>query len=417
MFLYEQAGMAQLGGISPRPVINNNDGTMDLESVESSIRGDNIHFPITELVTLENTHNVCGGRVISTTYMEELRRMAQSRNLPIHLDGARIWNAAIASDTSLSDFGSLVDSATVSLSKGLGAPAGSLLVGTREHIKKARRVRKALGGGMRQAGVLAAAGLRALDDFAAGLLQEDHRRARLLAAAINIFPGFFVDTATVETNIVMVHVYTNNRGNSDNAAAEICQMLKERGILALSFGNNLIRLVTHRDVTDEDIGRAIQAFEEISSHRQGLFSVSESSPTNSLVIEPIIPFVSSLPSTEIDSLAPTPLILPSSVKAQMPTETFYEEAVIHGMSVSDFGFTVLLRGLISDRVLAIPVTQSDPMSDGLDRDQAETAEAVTLLQLLQGIDVESFLPRDSLYLKFNSPEDVTGSMTINTFSI
>jgi threonine aldolase len=150
MFLFEQGGIAQFGGINARTLFNNPDGTIDVDLVDRAIRKPNIHFPMTELMSIENTHNYCGGRILPKGYLEMLTSLVRERDIPVHLDGARIWNAATATDTPLHELVKGVDSASVCLSKGLGAPAGSLLIGPATFIAKARRTRKALGGGMRQ---------------------------------------------------------------------------------------------------------------------------------------------------------------------------------------------------------------------------------------------------------------------------
>lgn len=153
IYLYEQSNIAQIAGVSPHVLPNQLDGTIDLNLIERGIRANNIHFPVTELISIENTHNYCGGRIIPSTYLESLYQLAKSNNIPVHLDGARIWNAASASGTTLSKLAESADSITACLSKGLGAPVGSMLVGPTSFIKKARRIRKALGGGMRQSGM------------------------------------------------------------------------------------------------------------------------------------------------------------------------------------------------------------------------------------------------------------------------
>jgi threonine aldolase len=150
IFLFEQGGSAQIAGVSSRTLPNNPDGTIDIDQIEEAIRRPNIHFPMTELISIENTHNFCGGRVLPNGYVNSLSALAKQKGIPLHLDGARIWNAATATDTPLAELVRGVDSASVCLSKGLGAPVGSLLIGPTSLIKKARRIRKVLGGGMRQ---------------------------------------------------------------------------------------------------------------------------------------------------------------------------------------------------------------------------------------------------------------------------
>jgi len=258
MFLFEQAGASQFGGISPRTVPNLTDGTMDLEQISWSIRDDDIHEPVTKLICIENTHNACGGKILSLSFMQGLHYISKLHGgLPIHLDGARIWNAIQASGTSPRQYGELVDSISVCLSKGLGAPAGSLLLGTREFIRMARRTRKALGGGMRQVGILGAAGLKALDDYETGILHHDHVRAQTLVDEIRQMTGYKV-RSPVHTNIIFIDILYID-------ATKIVQLFKERGVLLSEWGTNLIRLVIHRDITDADIYRTIDVFRDIDN--------------------------------------------------------------------------------------------------------------------------------------------------------
>lgn len=400
IFLYEQGGTSQIAGIHPRSLPNLKDGTMDLKLMEDSIRTFNVHFPTTELICLENTHNACGGRVLNPSYMKSVRTIADRHQVPVHLDGARLWNAANSLNIPMNELCKHVDSVSVCLSKGLGAPAGSLLVGSNELILRARRVRKVLGGGMRQVGILAAAGIQAIEDFESGILIQDHIKAKKLATAINELPLFDVEVSNVETNIIMVHIPVDMQADATLGSTKssiICSMLKSRGILALPFTSNTVRLVIHRDIMDENIQKTILAFYDVSDavlSKSGRKQISlGSSPLDIVDIESGVTEASALPS---------PVSIPSIAESN---RSFYEEVVVEGMSVSDNGFTVILKGLVSDRFLAVPITPSDPMADGLDRDIAETAEAVTLLQLFQGIDVESHLPRDLLSNRFNIEEN------------
>jgi threonine aldolase len=634
IFLSEQGGVSALAGVMPRTIPNELDGTIRLEAIERAVRQSNIHFPVTELIALEDTHNFCGGRVLPKGYLEAVSTLAKSRNIAVHLDGARIWNAATASQTSLSEIVKGADSVSVCLSKGLGAPSGSVLLGPRDFIDKARRCRKVLGGGMRQVGILAAAGLQALTDFEGGLLVSDHSKAKQLANAIAGISGFSVAMETVETNIVLVNV----NGDGDETTI-ILDLLKERGVLVYPFGYRRLRLVTHRDILNQDIEVTISAFrdvadkvwhqplavkEKIDEHivmdepiamdepipmasrevqvehktvetrrlitkvlgntdifrpdltysevkaivdaaqgirvfpgdmviRQGdsaeffyvieVGSVSFYLETNGEYTQPVKTLIGGgffgemalmydapraatvlageetilwrihkenffsvqktpenkfgyfkdvVHSTDIhkdleaeiegkeanelsteereiadvDAVRVRLSIAEAQAEAlrfaqepgysdmnageaaasntwedeleeeliqglesggqavslseddeeevaveekesedvmdeeEVSPTDFYEEAVIHGMSLSDKGFCVFLKGVVCDRVLRVLVTPSDPMADGLDVDQVETSEAVTLLQLLQGIDVESILARDALAAKF-----------------
>lgn len=633
MFLYEQGGISQIAGVLPRCIENQRDGSIDLDAIEKAVRDRNIHFPVTEVIAIEDTHNFCGGRMVPKGYLNAVGSFAKRKEIAVHLDGARIWNAATASNTPVHDLVAGADSVSVCLSKGLGAPSGSILLGPRDFIERARRCRKALGGGMRQVGILAAAGIQGIADFEAGLLLPDHLKAKQLATAISEIPGFDISTGDVETNIVLIGVKAMGLD-----PAVIAAMLKEKNVLVLPFGEQCLRLVTHRDIVNDDVELIISAFRDVSSSihpqplptlkitaepklsserislsiastdtveksedtrqlieaalhnedvfrprlsareidaivdgaegirvapgdtvmRQGdpaqFFYIIESGrldriyddvkgPT-SRIIESLTPSmffgetaliydaprsatvvaaeetivwrihkkhfffvckevngmvdyaeamakkikeISVLPTSEaisrssadaaklvqaqgtqvtgtsVPSHGPETvivetdgLVLADDAMTEAETELtrgglessgtaaiihseinldnlralghleadradrknselsgkeamtheeeedvqHFEEVVIHGMSLSDEGFCVLLRGAVCERVLRVLITPSDPMSDGLDRDQVDTSEAVTLLQLLQGIDVETVLPRDLLHTKF-----------------
>jgi threonine aldolase len=259
MFLFEQAGASQFGGVSPRTVPNLPDGTMDLNLIRLAIRDDDIHEPATKLICIENTHNACGGKVLPISFMNDLKVLADSCNIPVHLDGARIWNALSMLNMRPQKIGRYVTSLSVCLSKGLGAPIGSLLVGPEDFIKKARRVRKALGGGMRQVGILGAAGLKALDDFESGILIVDHIRTLNLADSLKKIT-FLKVRENIQTNIIFADIIPNNKNLNSQAIYDI---LKEKGIIISIWAPMLIRLVVHRDINDDDIEKTIKAFEEI----------------------------------------------------------------------------------------------------------------------------------------------------------
>ena len=667
MFLYEQGGVAQIAGVSPRCLKNQPDGTINQNLVENAVRENNIHFPVTKVIALEDTHNFCGGRILPRGYLESVGDFAKSRDIAVHLDGARIWNAAAALQAPVHELVQGADSVSVCLSKGLGAPSGSILLGPEDFIERARRSRKVLGGGMRQVGVLAAAGLQGIADFEAGLLLPDHFKAKQLASAISELPGFSVNLDAVETNIVLVRV-----DEEYPEPAIIAAMLKTNNVLVLPFGERSLRLVTHRDILDGDVETVVAAFKDVSlqtrlvanaleyaspaqiSSTQTEYVSSTEVPTAELNLVEVIteendleeliiedqssamvdtvhietvvkteesrhlveaalkneaifrprlsareievivegaeglrvfpgdtviregdaaqffyiiqsgklertssessnypatetltsggyfgeialiydtprsmsvvaseetvlwrihkehfffvcksaddPPVSTEPQVQhteniaevVHTESSSQIELPTSISSiettlveneaetglhplglQFPPQTFiietgatmliktsggdtkieepisslaangindrdqrsvmksqawlphevvpspemssmddvqilqdsgdvehYEEVVIHGMSLSDDGFCVLLKGTVCERILRVLVTPSDPMSDGLDRDQVDTSEAVTLLQLLQGIDVESVLARDALATKF-----------------
>ena len=257
MFLFEQAGAAQFGGVSPRTVPNLPDGTMDLHSIQLAIREDDIHEPKTALICIENTHNACGGKILPLSFMEKLHSLSETHRIPIHLDGARLWNALSALDMKPYQISKYVSSISVCLSKGLGAPVGSVLIGDILFIEKARRIRKALGGGMRQVGILGAAGLIALNDFESGILILDHLRTLQLSEGLRKIP-FLKLQDQIHTNIIFAEVI-DEKWN----ASLLSEKLKEKGICISAWTPRLIRLVVHRDIYDEHIIKIIQAFQEL----------------------------------------------------------------------------------------------------------------------------------------------------------
>lgn len=257
IFLFEQSGASQFGGISYRTLENNDDGTMDVETIKQSIRENDIHEPITRLICIENTHNVCGGKILPLEFISKIRKIANQHHIPIHMDGARIWNAISASGIEPSEMVKNVDSISVCLSKGLGAPVGSLLVGTNEFIKKAKRIRKALGGGMRQSGVLAAAGLVALDDFTSGILIKDHEKTRKIVDGLKRMKNMVVHS-NIQTNIIFIDVLQGD-------ASEISFHLKHENIFVSAWSSNLLRIVIHRDISDENVDVIISKFMEVDS--------------------------------------------------------------------------------------------------------------------------------------------------------
>jgi threonine aldolase len=266
IFLYEQSGASQFGGVSYRTVANLQDGSMDLSTVLECIREPDIHEPSTELICIENTHNVCGGKIIPETFMVDLHKLAREKQIPIHLDGARIWNALTKTNTKPAEMAKYVDSLTVCLSKGLGAPIGSLLIGKKTFIEKARRTRKALGGGMRQTGILAAAGLKALDDFEQGILAIDHLRCQRIADALNKNPyhKWCQIEEKIDTNILFIKIITNP--NLEYNASKIANIFRKKNILVSVWSPTLLRMVFHRDLTDTDIEKVEEAIFTISLH-------------------------------------------------------------------------------------------------------------------------------------------------------
>ncbi|MFZ1709106.1 MAG: low-specificity L-threonine aldolase, partial [Anaerolineae bacterium] len=202
IFYYEQGSAAVVGGIHPRTVPNQTDGTLALDQIEAAIRGDNVHFPRTRLICLENTHNRCGGAVLDVAYVQAVGALARRHQLKLHVDGARVFNAAAALGVEVRELAADADSVSFCLSKGLAAPIGSVVCGSAAFIQQARRNRKLLGGGMRQAGVIAAAGIVALEQMVERLV-DDHANAQRLSAGLSQIPGLTADPARTQTNIVM----------------------------------------------------------------------------------------------------------------------------------------------------------------------------------------------------------------------
>lgn len=250
-FLYEAGGTAALGGVHPHPVPNQPDGTLRLQDIEAAIRLDNVHFPRTRLICLENTHNRCHGAVLTVEYMTQVGELARGRGLALHLDGARIFNAGVALGVSVKDLTRDADSVSICLSKGLAAPVGSLVCGSKPFIAEARRIRKVLGGGMRQAGIIAAAGIVALSEMV-DRIQEDHSNARRLAAGIAAIDGLSIDLARVQTNIVYFDLLDDRP-----CAEEYAQEAARRRLGILSTGPNRLRAVTHYGISAQDIDEAL----------------------------------------------------------------------------------------------------------------------------------------------------------------
>jgi threonine aldolase len=256
-YINEQGGLAAMGGIHPRAVLNRPDGSLDLGDVEAAVRGDNMHYPRSRLIMIENTHNLCSGAPLPPEYMRSLGELAHRYGLKLHVDGARIFNAAVALGVDVRDLTTQADSVTFCLSKGLGAPVGSVLCGSRAFIHEARRARKVLGGAMRQAGVIAAAGRVALAEMV-DRLGDDHENARALAHGLTGLPGVTVDPAPVRTNIV----YFTLR-HPEVTTRQLVGRLEERGVRILALGPDRLRAVTNYHVTAADIPLAVDAFREV----------------------------------------------------------------------------------------------------------------------------------------------------------
>lgn len=251
VFFYEVGGIAALAGCQARTIPGVR-GAMDPVAITAAIRSENVHFPRTALVCVENTHNRSGGTVLPMENLRAVAGAAHAAGVPVHMDGARVFNAAVALGLPVSEVVAPVDSVMFCLSKGLAAPVGSILAGSADFIAKARRNRKLLGGGMRQAGILAAAGLVSLRTMV-DRLAEDHANARALAEGLGQIAGLTVDLETVQTNMVMFDVLDERWDGASLAGA-----VSRAGVLCNAMGPRRIRLVTHNDVAGEDIPEALE---------------------------------------------------------------------------------------------------------------------------------------------------------------
>ena len=253
--LYEVGGVAALGGVHPRPLPNKNDGTISIDLLEKGIRHSDIHCPPTRLICLENTHNFCQGSPITPEYMTEVRKIANKFGLKIHLDGARIFNAAVALGVPVAKLTEKVDSVMFCLSKGLSAPVGSLVCGSSEFIVKARKARKMVGGGMRQVGHIAAAGLIAINEQV-DRLQEDHDNAKFLASQLSDLDGIEVDVTRIKTNIIFFKL-TGIDGEV------LLNQLEQNQIKILMTDADVFRAVLHREVSKEQVQKVVKTFQSI----------------------------------------------------------------------------------------------------------------------------------------------------------
>ncbi|WP_439828920.1 low-specificity L-threonine aldolase [Aeromonas veronii] len=249
IYRYEAQGSAVLGSVALQPLPMQRDGTLAFDDIKAALAPDDAHFVQTRLICLENTHN---GKVLPLSYLQEMGAFVAERGLKLHLDGARLFNAAVASETPVEEIAAPFDSISICLSKGLGAPVGSLLVGSHDFIARARRLRKMLGGGMRQAGILAQAGLFALEQHVTRLA-DDHRRAKRLAEGLAALPGIELDLSLVQSNMVFLRL-------REGESAPLLAFMKDRGILFSGYGE--LRLVTHLQINDDDIEEVIDAFTE-----------------------------------------------------------------------------------------------------------------------------------------------------------
>jgi threonine aldolase len=255
-FFYEAGGIAALGGVHPFPLTNQPDGTINLDEIRSSIRSDNVHFPRTKLICIENTHNRCFGSPLHPEYMADVFQIAKDNHLAVHLDGARIFNAAVALGVDVKKFTQYTDSISFCLSKGLSAPVGSVICGSADFINRARRIRKMVGGGMRQAGVIAAAGIVALEQMT-DRLADDHKNAHRLAEAIAQIKGLSVDIGKVQTNIIYFEFVSKGI-----TAEQFTSQMSKKGILFFSTGPNRFRMVIHYGIGPKDIETTISVLSQ-----------------------------------------------------------------------------------------------------------------------------------------------------------
>lgn len=253
IYLYEGGGIAFNSGCSVK-LLSGNRGRLSPEDVAASINPDDIHFPVTSLVALENTMNKGGGSIYTLEQIAAIHQVCAPKKIPMHLDGARVFNALVETGEDAKMYGRYFSTISVCLSKGLGAPVGSVLLGNREHIRKARRIRKAMGGGMRQAGYLAAAGLYALEHHI-DRLKEDHKRARLIGEALKGL-SWVKQVAPVDTNIVLIDL-------EGITPQQMLEKLAAQGVKAVAFGPMSIRLVTHMQFTNEQLDRLLEVLKDL----------------------------------------------------------------------------------------------------------------------------------------------------------
>jgi len=257
--IYENGGISTIGGVHPRTVKNNQDGTMDIALIEAAIRDPRgaLVYPTTRLICLENSHANSGGKCLSVEYTDKVGELAKKHGLKLHIDGARIFNASVALGVPVHRLVQVADSVSVCLSKGLGAPVGSVIVGSKSFIAKAKILRKTLGGGMRQIGILCAAAFVAVQENV-GKLEGDHKNAKILAEGLNQIKGIRVDVASVETNIM----YFDIEESSKFTAEKLCKFLEERGILLMAESSSRVRIVLHHQISESDVQYTLSCFQK-----------------------------------------------------------------------------------------------------------------------------------------------------------
>jgi threonine aldolase len=254
VFLSEAGGVAALGGVHPRPIPTERDGTLSMGELESAVRPDDPHYPISRLICLENTHNLCGGVPLAASYVDEVGDLAHRFGMALHVDGARIFHASIALGVPAARLAAAAESITFCISKGLCAPVGSVLCGTSDFVAHARRIRKQLGGGMRQAGIIAAAGIVALETMI-DRLADDHRRAAMLAGLIAALPDVSLDWNPPPTNMVYFHLHPGPGPDAE----ELARRMEARGVRVSVEGPRRVRMVLHYWIGDEDVIQAAEA--------------------------------------------------------------------------------------------------------------------------------------------------------------
>jgi len=258
IYLNEAGGMSALGGIQPWPLPNQKDGTLALDDILASIRTEDVHHPITRLICLENTQNICGGVPLTPEYTRQVGDLAHKNNLSLHIDGARIFNAAVAQNVDVKELAAPADSIMFCLSKGLASPIGSMLVGTSKFIARARHIRKMLGGGMRQVGIVAAAGIISLEKMTRRLA-DDHARARKLADGLKQVQGLLIDEGLPYSNMV----YLNLASDVKIDTKTITERMLKLGILLDPDNARRFRLVTHYWIDDSAVEKTIKAFKTV----------------------------------------------------------------------------------------------------------------------------------------------------------
>ena len=449
VFVYEQASAAQFGGCSPRTVANLADGTLDLDAVRSAVRPPEAmnHFPRTKVLCLENTHNLCGGRVLPLEYMRAAKALCEEEGIGLHLDGARLFNAAESLGVRAADMGRHADSISICLSKGLGAPVGSILLGPPDLIARARRLRKALGGGMRQAGVIAAPGLLALTR-GPRRLREDHELARLLAEDAGRVSG--VSAAPAESNIVLLALDEGLRDAEDAPinAQQLAKRLSDGGVLVAAMDQRTLRLVTHCDVTVQDaarfidelrsvlgqidsgslqedrllqLTRAANGAESAANGAESAANGAESAANGAESAANAAAGAADAGSVAEEASSPSFAAAPADAepqqgrpRAQRPAQVdprCLAQVALFGVACSADGFIALLLHEATGRALRVGVTPPDPMLLGLDVSEPESEQAITVLQLVQGMDLggDTF-PLSALAAKLGVPQSEPPSL-------